>query len=713
MIQFGDFIFDSSNERIFTLADGRELPLEPKLIALLALLLRQPNTIISRDELHEQLWAGSLVTDNAINKLVGNLRKALGDEAKDPRYIQTIPKRGYRLVCMVSPRNMRLSAQRPGVPTDNVSKDDVKDHNSRLAPLYKIAAVIVFLVVTGFIYWQQIPIERDPPIGYSVPLTRAKGIEFSPRLHPDSEHVYYLHQVEESREPELWLMNQATASVKRIRLAGRISSIIKVYEDPANKETHLIYLTNSQKSCSVNQALLSNPTASTQIVKDEIELFDCTGKRIRDMDYHEQQHTIYYTAQPENLWPNQIFAYDIAAKKAISPAQPTPKGWGHHSIDISPNGQKLLIMSTDNDHSTQLYSLNLLSHDITEGVKFNRPVAEAIWHHDSKHIYYHSSPPSYQILKSDFNGKNAEAVISVSDELSLEMLRIPDGRNLLFSTDQRNYNNRWLVGGDTFKDISNSTVADISPIMFHHSEHYIFASKRSGYLQLYLGGYKTEDITPLTKFHAPYSIGYMAVSFDDKHVLISVSNKVFHLPMRELIGVSPFTAFDEKYLIYVSDLPIISLDWFGKDKAAVTIVKNGTPQLIVVDQWGKEIALPNVNGAYGLTDSEYPTDKYIIEQKSNALYYIGKNDARDQSLVSLSSLLNLPEQFYHAKVDHRTLYYMTTENDVEFLHIVPLRGEEKTTKLPLYRFSNYDVTGGKIIVSDMLDREGDIYRTVQ
>lgn len=717
MIQFGEFIFDSSNARVVTIADGQELPIEPKLVTLLSLFLEQPNTIITRDAFHERLWPGSLVTDNAINKLVGNLRKALGDEAKNPRYIQTIPKRGYRLVCEVRQIHTNPTAKADDNPVMITTTGNGSGNNKKGAPFFKSGFVIAILAVIGFLMWHLVPVERDSANWYSKPLTRAKGIEFSPRVHPDNEHVYYLNQIG-NRDPELWLLNQTTGSSRRIHNSAHITRLVAVVKDKRSEgetNTQLIYLSKSQQKCSVEIASLPNPLATEQIMASPTILFDCTDKRIKDVDYHKQQRAIYYTAQPESFWPNQIFAFDMVTGKTITPTQPEPKGWGHHSIDISPDGEKLLIMSTDNDHNTHLYSLNLSTHEITEGRQFNRFVGEAIWHHDSRHVYYHSPPPAYQIMASDLRGNNEKAMISVSEEQSSEMVRVGDEKHLLFSTDHSNFNNRWLLGGNNLADISNSTVSDTSPILFHHSDQYLFASKRSGETQLYLGSYHSEEPVTLTKFNIPYSLGYLALSADDQHLLISMNDKVYHLPIAELIEASPFTSFSDKHLLYTSEKPIISLDWFGTDKAAITVVDNGNPELIVVNLSGHEIESRDGNWAYGLTDSEVQNGVYVIEQQSNALYHVALppqlENKRGVPARAQELLFNLPQYFYHVKIDQGMLYYMTTEDDVEYLHRVSLIGIDETTKYPLNPFSGYDVSQGKIMVSDMADREGDIYTT--
>lgn len=70
---------------------------EPKLFDLLLLFSEQPNRILTRDYLLTHLWRGTLVTDNAVNTLIGNLRIILGDDAKSPRYIETVPMRAIGL----------------------------------------------------------------------------------------------------------------------------------------------------------------------------------------------------------------------------------------------------------------------------------------------------------------------------------------------------------------------------------------------------------------------------------------------------------------------------------------------------------------------------------------------------------------------------------------------------------------------------------------
>jgi len=77
--------------------------LEPKAIEVLVFLARRAGQVVSREEVLAAIWPGVVVGDDALTQAVIKLRKALGDDARSPSYIETISKRGYRLIAPVSP----------------------------------------------------------------------------------------------------------------------------------------------------------------------------------------------------------------------------------------------------------------------------------------------------------------------------------------------------------------------------------------------------------------------------------------------------------------------------------------------------------------------------------------------------------------------------------------------------------------------------------
>jgi TolB-like protein/DNA-binding winged helix-turn-helix (wHTH) protein len=85
------------------LFDGdRAAYLEPRVMSVLVYLASKPGKIVSADELIDSVWIGRAHGDHTVYQAIADLRKALGDEANNPSYIETIPKKGYRLIREVS-----------------------------------------------------------------------------------------------------------------------------------------------------------------------------------------------------------------------------------------------------------------------------------------------------------------------------------------------------------------------------------------------------------------------------------------------------------------------------------------------------------------------------------------------------------------------------------------------------------------------------------
>ena len=81
--------------------DGREIRLAPKALAVLQVLVRSAGQAVTRQQLFEEVWPGGVVSDEALTQRISELRKALGDSPRKPRYIETIPKVGFRLIAPV------------------------------------------------------------------------------------------------------------------------------------------------------------------------------------------------------------------------------------------------------------------------------------------------------------------------------------------------------------------------------------------------------------------------------------------------------------------------------------------------------------------------------------------------------------------------------------------------------------------------------------
>lgn len=110
MRQFGAFVLDTANQCLWS--EGVQIALQPKPFAVLRYLVENPGRLITHDELLDKLWPETFVQPQVLRTYMLELRKILGDDAGQPRYIQTLPKRGY---CFVAPVTECGSAHRSSV----------------------------------------------------------------------------------------------------------------------------------------------------------------------------------------------------------------------------------------------------------------------------------------------------------------------------------------------------------------------------------------------------------------------------------------------------------------------------------------------------------------------------------------------------------------------------------------------------------------------
>ena len=98
-MRIGEYSFEPSDGSLAR--DGVRSRLDPRIASLLELLAERVGDVVDKDTILERVWGETTVGKDAVPVAVYELRKALGDDAKSPRYIETVPKRGYRLIAAV------------------------------------------------------------------------------------------------------------------------------------------------------------------------------------------------------------------------------------------------------------------------------------------------------------------------------------------------------------------------------------------------------------------------------------------------------------------------------------------------------------------------------------------------------------------------------------------------------------------------------------
>jgi DNA-binding winged helix-turn-helix (wHTH) protein len=198
--QFGEFLIDVEEGGLWR--QGERVPLTPKAFDVLAALLEQPGRVVSKDELLQKVWPDTFVEESNLAYNVFALRKALGETAGGGRYIETVPKRGYRLTAPVTPVDGgngqgTASVMVPETPAAAVAPRDAGSDKVRTAPpsswprtrrVVLVAALLAALSYAGAQWWRG---RRIAEPAAAVPLTSLPGTVRAPSLSPDGNYVVF------------------------------------------------------------------------------------------------------------------------------------------------------------------------------------------------------------------------------------------------------------------------------------------------------------------------------------------------------------------------------------------------------------------------------------------------------------------------------------------------------------------------------------------
>ena len=110
-LRFDAFELDEANARL--LRDGRPLSVEPKPFAVLCALARQPGSLVSKGALLDAVWGHRFVSESVLKTAISDLRAILQDDARRPRYIETVSRRGYRFIGVPSTTAATTGTNKP------------------------------------------------------------------------------------------------------------------------------------------------------------------------------------------------------------------------------------------------------------------------------------------------------------------------------------------------------------------------------------------------------------------------------------------------------------------------------------------------------------------------------------------------------------------------------------------------------------------------
>src|SRR5208283_5248266 len=226
-VRFGTFEVDLCAGELRK--SGLKIKIHGQPFEVLVALLERPGEVVTREELQQKLWASETVVDfeHGLNKAINKLREALGDDANNPRYIETLPRCGYRFIAAVE---VLPAPKRSFVPPaiDRLvprwlfrSFDVIQKHP------WPVASMTIILFVAIFLGYLARHSSRAPS---SLPVTRAVI-----KLEPG-------HMLDGIRAQPPFGFGQPTETAVAISSDGRFIIYSAIRENPGSQDKSQLYL---------------------------------------------------------------------------------------------------------------------------------------------------------------------------------------------------------------------------------------------------------------------------------------------------------------------------------------------------------------------------------------------------------------------------------------------------------------------------------------
>ncbi|MGH9504115.1 MAG: winged helix-turn-helix domain-containing protein [Terriglobales bacterium] len=184
MVRFGVFEADLQTGELHK--NGVKVPLQGQPFQVFAILLEHASELVTRDELRRQVWPQDTFVDfdQALNTAVTKIRIALGDEADNPRFVETLPRRGYRFIGPVQKPDSQA-------PSSSGAKGRFEGHTARSWWILAGTTLLALLFAIGI--WRLARNRAEAPLSpiEVVPLVGLPGYESEAAFSPDGNHVAF------------------------------------------------------------------------------------------------------------------------------------------------------------------------------------------------------------------------------------------------------------------------------------------------------------------------------------------------------------------------------------------------------------------------------------------------------------------------------------------------------------------------------------------
>ncbi len=501
---------------------GVRLRLQQQPLQVLAVLLEREGEVVTRENIQKRLWANDTYVDfdNAINSAIRKLREALADSPDCPRFIETLPRRGYRFIAPVSqvPASSSAatqSANGSGAPASATESSAKLPSTRRRGWVAQLLLFSLILLVLGFRIWFADPMPK-PNNGSSllkaVPFTSYPGFQVLPSFSPEGTRVAFTWQHPGVKNPDVYIKLLGTGEAVRLSRAGGFGSTWSpdgqsiAFLRPLEDFWHVAIIVVPSVGGQEREVARITFDAARIVerygwpVPGPFLVWSLDGKWLLTLEQDS----------PGRSKPHAIIRVSVESGEKRILTWPLSTSLGDGALNLAPDGKSLAYTQDCGFWARDIYVVPVSSELLFTGkpkqLTFdNKAIAGLAWTSDGKYLVFSSprngQPELWKIATAQ--GSRPIRLGSTDDEVT-DIAISRSGNHLVFAhqIDDQNIwraplNDQHGIGPTTFiASTRRDTQARYSP----NGERIAFESNRSGNEEVWICNADSSNLVQLTHF---------------------------------------------------------------------------------------------------------------------------------------------------------------------------------------------------------------------
>jgi Tol biopolymer transport system component/DNA-binding winged helix-turn-helix (wHTH) protein len=390
--------------------------LEPKVMQVLVCLCETPGEVVTRETLIARVWPDVFVTDDVLHRAIATLRRTF----HDPAAIETIRKRGYRLVAPVTPA--------PSAPSA-LSAPLAPPRTWRFA---SVAAALTVICGAAIVMLSRAPVEPMEAHGRFVALTGGGFNEFDPAISADGRRVAFVRREspDDTGQADLYISSQSGSTPERV------TSTIEDERLPvwSSDGTQIAFLRATAANCDiVIRSLQSGSERRVMRCPNRQEphfAWDTAGRRLVHALADRSATPLGSRIATTAIDPTTRFGANAAAQRVLT--TPPPGVPGDHSPVISPDGRTVAFIRHTSGGNADIYIVPIEGGDARR-LTFDEADLEGVaWSDNGRSIVYSSDRAGgYTLWRVPFEGGTPQLVAGGAARLK-HPVASRDGRRIAY-----------------------------------------------------------------------------------------------------------------------------------------------------------------------------------------------------------------------------------------------------------------------------------------